>query len=204
MAWRLPRDVDFPIYGLGPSFVGRRKLGVWMQTPRSDLTPSSDLALDPVYCVELLHFGPSDEVVVAVHTLAKMQLTSGDRHDAAEVAGFALNGALQIDDSRRPVRRDGNELVSALAENAKLDADLDSSLWDRARVLCNGVQREALYHQIGTAWACVVDLDEYLAVAVSASGLEPGDCDLRPIVDPDSYEQGGWLREEHKDEHRRA
>lgn len=190
--FRLPRDLDFPIYGLGPSFIGSRELGTWVQASSEGC--SSDRARDPVFYVMLAHRNPVGPVIVAVHTVAKLSGAPYGPHGVTDAAGFALINALTIDDeSMRQLRRNGPELVRVLDENLRLAEDLGLALWDRTSVLCDGVEREASFHRIDSAWACVLDVDERVAVAVSAYGLEPRECDLRRIADPDSYKHRGWL-----------
>jgi len=183
---RTPPAVEFPVYGMSPSFTGRRALGVW------------DRMMGEQFVGVLLdHGGPDEQVQVTIGTIAKsspLLLAPEDQSAGPRVTGFeaalsqSLFGLLQLEMPNFGEER-SVYLRERLPEMDRLAMDVGSPVWERSFVSVAGLDCQAHVYRLGRSWAAAVDLDDRVGLALWGRGMEPTEIELVEIDELDAYRE---------------
>jgi hypothetical protein len=176
--------LDAPVYGLSPSFEGRRALGTW----------DSNLG-EQFLGVILDHGEAKEEVRVTVATIAKsspLLVGPGDVATGPRITGFeaavsqALFGLVQLE-MPSPGEERSTYLRKEIPQMDRLALDLSPTGWERIFVSVADIKREAYVHRSGGSWAAAIDLDARVGLAVWGRGIEPSELELVAIDDLGEY-----------------
>jgi hypothetical protein len=167
--------VDFPVYGLDPSWPGSR----WLESV-------GDLIGDPVSWVSLGHRSLDGESTVLVETFSQARATLACGELPMEhVAGYACTALVNITipDHSKPLP-DG--FLRALGQRSREQAE-QCAQWPLVRWRVGGTDVPARVWRFAGGWAAISDAVDRVYLAAIGMGTEPGGLSFAVLRDGDAY-----------------
>jgi hypothetical protein len=167
--------VDFPVYGLEPSWAGSR----WLES-------FGDRIGDPVTWVSLGHRSLDGGSTVLVGTFCRPLAAVGSRETLTEhVAGYACTALVNmtIPDHSEPLPDD---FLRALSRLSRQHSET-SEQWPLVSWRVDGRDVPAHVWRFAGGWAAVSDTGAPVALAAIGMGSDPDGLSLAAIGDGDTY-----------------
>jgi hypothetical protein len=167
--------VDFPVYGLEPSWPGSR----WLES-------FGDPIGDPVTWVSLGHRSLDGESIVLVETFSRPRVARGGRElPLVDVAGYACTVLINITlpEYSRPFP---NGFLQALVGLSEKQSE-QCAQWPLIRWRVDGTPVLARVWRFAGGWAAISNAVESVYLAVVGMRTEPGGLSLAALPDGDAY-----------------
>jgi hypothetical protein len=167
--------VDFPVYGLEPSWPGSR----WLES-------FGDRIGDPVTWVSLAHLGYVTGSLVFVETFSRTRVDLGhSERPLAEVAGYACTVLINmtLPEHSQPFP-DG--FLPALVNLSERQSE-QCEQWPQTRWRVDGRAVSVRVWRFAGGWAAVSEGVEGVYLAAAGMGTEPDGLSLAVVRDGDAY-----------------
>jgi hypothetical protein len=173
--------VDFPVYGLDPSWPGRRWLGNF-----------GDAIGDPVHWVSLDHQGVDGASIVVLQSISRPRTDAWEERSGQtplqHVAWYAAAGLINVTLPVRSVARPEG-MLRALADHAN-ERSCQCAQWPLVSWSVDGAEAAANVWRFAGGWAAVSDAADGAYLAAAGVGTGPDDLSLAVLQDGSTYHFG--------------